>query len=284
MFKMRMKQLTLGLSASVALMCSDARATTINIKVAVASSFGNAASDLASAFQAYYGAYGLTYTISLSIASAQTLEADIIGGGAFDLFLSSSKKEPKDLADNYPSLVVGTPFKYAKDFLALYSKSVDIGAGLPYPLTTDFVIPDPTKDVYGEAAAEVLSSYPWYIDPATFPSGHAFTKRNVGASFAAVDIGLYSYGFLAKSQICFNGASGQTFPAGSYHHIYKPNNEDHPSEKLVLKGIKIAHTRTTDQETELSNFVAFLTGGVDSNSNTTLIGKNVIEGYCFKSF
>ncbi|HEY8065118.1 MAG TPA: substrate-binding domain-containing protein [Methylosinus sp.] len=283
-----MKTLAAGLSMALALTCVDAQAATVNIKVAVASSFGKAANDLAAAFQAYYATFGLTYTVSLTIASAQSLESSIISAGAstpYDLLLSSSKKEPKDLVDNYPSLIVGTPFKYAKDFLALYSKSVDIHSGLPYPLTTNFLIPDPTTDVYGEAAAEVLSSAPWYINSATIPTGYVFTAPTVGSAFTGVDRGYYSYGFVAKSQICSLASDGtQTYPPGSYHHIYKPNDVDHPSDKLILKGIKIAHSRTADQETELSNFIAFLTGVADSNGNTTAIGTGVIEGHCFKSF
>lgn len=285
MLKTKMQTLALGLAAAIATGVPAAEAATANIRVAVAESFGVTANELAAAFQAYYSHYGNTYTVSVISAPAQALEEDIIAGGAYDLFLSSSKKEPHDLVHNHPSLVVGTPFKYAKDFLALYSKTVNIKDGVPYPLTADFVIPDPTADVFGEAAAEVLSSSPWYINPTTIPTGHVFTAPGAASSLSAVENGAYAYGFVAKSQICGEASDGtQTYPAGTYHHIYKPNDDDHPSEKLVLKGIEIARTRSADQETELSNFIAFLKGDVDSFGNTTTIGTGVITGHCFKAF
>lgn len=286
MLRTRVKKLALCFVAGAAFASPQAHAE--NLTIAVASSFAKAASDLAASFQAYYANYGLSYNVAITSAPAQTLKETIIAEGAsptYDLFLSSSKNEPHELAFDHPSLVVGTPFKYAKDFLALYSKSVDIHTGLPYTLDANFVIPDPTTDVYGAAAAEVLSSHPWYVNSTTIPSGHVFTAATAGSAFAAVDRGLYAYGFVARSAICYQNAEGvKTFPASSYHHIYRPNDEYHPSDKLIMKGIKIARTRTAAEETALSNFIAFLTAEADSNGNTTTIGTGVIESFCFKSF
>jgi hypothetical protein len=108
---------------------------------------------------------------------------------------------------------------------------------------------------------------------------------SAGSAFIAVDFGAYAYGFVPNSAICYKGANGvKTYPAGSYHHVYRPNDEDHPSDKLLMKGIKIARTRTAGEETALSNFIAFLTGVADSNGNTTTIGTGIIESACFKSF
>lgn len=286
MFRMSVKKLALCLIAGVAIASPQAQAETL--KIAVASSFAKTANNLAAAFQAYYVDYGLSYSVSVSVDSAANLKDSIVAGASspvYDLFLSSSKKEPHDLAYDYPSLVVGTPFKYAKDFLALYSKSVNIHAGLPYTLDTDFVIPDPTTDIYGAAAAEVLSSHPWYVSSSTIPGGHVFTAPNAGSSYIAVNFGVYAYGFVPNSAICYKGDDGvKTYPAGSYHHVYRPNDEDHPSDKLLMKGVKIARTRTAGEETALSNFIAFLTGVADSNGNTTTIGTGIIESACFKSF
>jgi molybdate transport system substrate-binding protein len=286
----KMKKWALGLSTALALIYSPAYAAT-TIKIGVASGFGNAASDLASAFQAYYAQFGsaYAYNVIVTVSSAQALEAKVIAGGTsappFDLFLSTDKAEPHDLVKNYPSLIVGTPFKFAKDFLLLYSTSVDIHAGLPYPFTTNFVIPAPTLSNYGEAASEVLSSAPWYVNPTTIPSGNVFTSPTAGTSLAAINAGTYAYGFIAKSGVCHLDPTGaEVYPAGSFHHEYRPGSDAHPSEKLVLKGIEIASlTRTTAQATELSDFIAFLTGGTDSLGNIPTTGQDVIQGYCFKT-
>lgn len=282
----RLKTLAMGVSTALALSYAPTQAATITIKVGAAASFGNTANDLIGAFQAYYSLnYGLSYNIALTVDTPQYIEQDIINGGLsgpYDLFLSSDGQEPHDLYRNHTSLVIGSPIKYAQDFLELYSSSVDISNGLPYPLKTNFVIPDPTQDHYGEAAADVLASFPWFINPKTIPSGHVFTQPDVGTSFAAVNNGLYAYGFAAKSQICTNVGGTEYYPDGTYHHEYRPANPVHPSEKLVFKGIKIALTRTTDQETELTNFIAFLTGAPDVNGVATTAGTSLISRYCFK--
>lgn len=265
--------------AATAMISTPVHAATITIKVGVATAFASAASDIAAAFSNYYlKNYNLSYNVVITFASTPTLETAIINGGnsgPYDLFLAADREAPHDLANNYASLVEGSPFPYAQDFLELYSTSVDISQGLPYPLTTNFVVPDPTKDNYGAAAAEVLSTAPWYIT--TIPGGYVSTLPSVGAAYAAAKKGTFAYGFVAKSQICkyINGA--ETYPTGSYHHEYHPHSYLHPYEKLKLKGIKIAlSARTTDQETELTNFVNFLTG------NVTTAGTDIIQSYCFK--
>jgi molybdate transport system substrate-binding protein len=284
MIDVKVKKLSLYAATALALACMPANAATITIKVGVDSAFATTAGDLISAFQSYYRAYGYTYSVVMTASSSATLESDIVAGGAtgpYDLFLSGGKKEAQDLVKNYPSLVVGTPFKYAKDFLALYSPSVDVSAGLPYPLTTDFVLPDPTSDVYGAAASEVLAASPWSVT--TIPSGHAVTRADAGTVFAAIDGGSFPYGFLANSQICSLDDTGKfSYPVGTYSYLYKPNNDSYPSDKLVLKGVTIALTRTADQETELANFIAFLTGAADAAANATTRGVDVILSHCFK--
>jgi molybdate transport system substrate-binding protein len=288
MLNSKMTKLALGVSTALTLLSAPSYAAT-TIKIGVASGFGNAANDLASAFQAYYAPFGSAYAYNVVVTTdaAQSLEADIIAGGAtgpYDLFLSSDKAEVHDLVKNYPSLLVGTPFKYAKDFLLVYSLTVDISAGLPYPLSTNLVVPDPSQSNYGEAAVEVLSSYPWYINPATIPGGYVFTSPSAGTSVAAIKTGKYAYGFTAKSGVCRVNSGTEVYPPNSFHHEYKPGDAAHPSDRLVFKGIEIANSsRTTAQATEISDFIAFLTGGTDSLGNTPTTGQDVIQSYCFKT-
>jgi molybdate transport system substrate-binding protein len=280
-----MKKLALSLTAACAVMYSPAHAAT-TIKIAVAPSFASAASDIIAAFgNYYYTNYGITYNVSLFVRGASYLEADIIAGGTtgpYDLFLSSSVDEPYDLQNNYPTLVSGSPFNYARDRLDLYSPSVDVTGGLPSPLTTNFVIPSPTNDTYGAAAAQILSSSPWNISSSSIPGGYVFTKPNVGQTLSSINRGAFSYGFVAKSQICRSVSGSETYPDGSYHLEYAPQSNSHPYTPLHLNGIAIALTRTTDQATELSNFIAFLTGTADSYGFTNTTGTDIIQSYCFR--
>src|SRR5215831_13225812 len=161
-----MKTLAVGLSAALTMIYAPAQAAS-TIRIGIASSFSTAASDIIGSFQAYYFAnYGLTYNVAFAVDTAQQIEADIIAGGTtgpYDLFLSSSVKEPRQLANQHASLVSGSLFHYARDRIDLFSFTTDVTGGLPNPPTTDFVIPDPTQDVYGAAAAELLGSPPWHI-------------------------------------------------------------------------------------------------------------------------
>jgi molybdate transport system substrate-binding protein len=278
----RMKKLALGLSAALVMVCSPADA---EIEVAVAASFAKTANDIVGAFQAYYfDTYGLNYDVGLTVSDAQSLETQIINGPkTMDLFLSSSKNEPEHLEQQYRHLVSSAPFVYARDGLELYSISVDITGGLPYPLTVPFVIPDPTHDNYGAAAAQILQSRPWKIATSSIPSSLVVTRSDVGVALSAVRHGNFGYGFVARSQICQYANGVDTYPAGSYHHEYKSHDPAHPfdAELLHLTGIEIAKTRTTDQATELKDFVSFLRGTRNVHGVATSIGTSLIQGYCF---
>jgi molybdate transport system substrate-binding protein len=171
--------------------------------------------------------------------------------------------------------VEGNPFSYAHDFLDLYSTSIDISNGLPNPITANLAIANPAKDTYGKAAAEILSSAPWYIT--TIPSANVTALPNIGAVYAGSKMGKFAYGFVAKSQICRYSNGTEKYVTGSYHYEYRLENYLHPYEKLTLKGIKIAlSNRTAEAETELANFVNFLTG------NGVTIGTDIIRTYCYK--
>jgi len=278
----RMK-LAVGLSAALTMIYAPAQAAS-TIKVAVAASFAKAASDIIGSFQAYYFAnYGLTYNVAFTIDTAQQIQADIIAGGTtgpYDLFLSSSVKEPRQLANQHASLVSGSLFHYARDRLDLYSLTTDVTGGLPSPLTTDFVIPDPTQDLYGAAAAQILAGPPWNIPTASIPTGHVFTRPDAGSTLSAIKTKTYAYGFVAKSQICRSAGGVESYPSGSYHKEYRAQRDGYTP--IRLGGIAIALTRTTDQQTELADFIAFLTGATDTHGVVVPIGTATIQSYCFR--
>ncbi len=275
----KIKHLTLGVSAAAFVMMYSSAFAATTISIGVAPSFANTLNDVIGAFQNYYIVNGnLSYNFVVTIDTAANLESNIVNGGAsapYDLLLSSDGLAPLELYADYNSLVVGSPFPYAKDSLMLYSASVDISAGLPTSLTQPFVLADPKTDVYGTSAAEVLVTTPGVIT--AYKQGYIQTRPDIGTTFAAVDGGTYAYGFVAKSQICQYYGGSEQYIQGTYHHEYLYNNWAHPYVPIVLTGVKIARTRAADQETELTNFVNFLTGVGSSD------GTGVIKQYCFKT-
>ncbi|WOJ91281.1 substrate-binding domain-containing protein [Methylocapsa polymorpha] len=276
MFSSKMKKLIFGASIALQAMCSSAYAAA-NIKIGVAANFSNTLNAIISSFQNYYNGSGYTFTVTVD--STTNLKNAIIAGGTtgpYDLFLSADFAAPQALYTSYNSFVVGSPFPYAIGSLELYSgpvNTVNISAGLPSPLTTDFVIADPTKAPYGLAASQVLASSPWNIT--TIPSGHVFTRPNINSTYSAVQAGTYAYGFVAKSAICQYTGGSEHYISGTYHHEYLYNDASHPYNQIKQYGIEIALTRTTDQNTELTNFVNFLTGV------GTSLGTAKIQQYCY---
>lgn len=276
MLKSKMKTLRVGLAFALAMATSPAFATQINI--GVAANFSSTLNAIISSFKNYYA--GTNYTFSVTVDSTTNLKNAIIAGGAappYDLFLSADLAAPQDLFTNHNSQVSGSPFLYAIGGLMLYSgpvTPVNISAGLPSPLTTNIVIADPTKAPYGKAASQVLASAPWSIT--TIPSGFVFTRPNINATYSAVQAGTYAYGFVAKSAICQYYSGAEHYVAGTYHYEYLYNDAAHPFSQIKQYGIKIVRTRTTDQQTQLTNFVNFLTGA------GTSLGTALIQKYCYK--
>ncbi|MBY6240840.1 substrate-binding domain-containing protein [Methylosinus sp. Sm6] len=295
MLDSKLKTFMLGLSAALALTAPPAQAAA-TIKVAVDTIFANAANEIVSAFQYYYPTSG--YSVIVTAADSAALANNIIAGSAtYDLFLAGSRKQPINLAVNHSSLVVGAPFKYAEDFLALYSPTTDVSHGLPHPLTTTLILPNPATDPYGKWAALALALAPLHIW--NIPSLHVEVAPDASTSYAAIDSGAYALGFVANSSICSLDANNQqAYPAGSTHYLYASDDDSHRrhrhhwriplrSNKLdssvMLAGVKLASsTRTADQEAELNNFIAFLTGTADLNGSVFTAGTELIEGHCFE--
>lgn len=199
------KSMVAGIVTSLAMTCSAAVGQTISATIAVGAppSLAAALSQITDAFTAFHTFAGHgSYNVTLTVDSTANIKTDIIAGGAsgpYDLLLSPDYAT-YDLKLNQPSLVVGDPFVFASDSLALYSASVDISAGLPTQLTQTFVIPDPTQDIYGFAAAQVLITTPGSV--VAYARNRIQTQPSVGVTQAALDNGNYPFGFVAKSGIC----------------------------------------------------------------------------------
>jgi molybdate transport system substrate-binding protein len=285
MLNRRTKRAVLGLAAAVAAMGSlpaDAQ-----IVIAAARGFGPTANEIVRAFGFYYRMHHeLNYgRVTVIIKDAATIKDDITSNPAtYDLFLSSSKDEPQELAKNNGSLVAGKPFAYAVDSLVLFSPSIDVTAGLNSPLTTEFLIPDPDKDNYGEAVAQILASPPWNIPGSAVPGGYVVARPSASIVYASLRFGKHPFGFVARSQICKFAKGVFSYPPGSYYHEYKPDDPVHPYDVdlVTLTGIKLAKTRTSDQEAELQNFVSFLTGAQDSFGAVPADGTAILQSHCFR--
>lgn len=249
-----------------------------DINVAVAANFTATLAQLISVFKLLYPGVTITYWSD----SSGNLQNQIISHSvAYDLFLSADQSRPQTLATSYPSLVIGSPFLYAVGELELWSKTVDISAGLPNPIPVDIVLADPNKAPYGTAAAQVLSASPWSITwtPGSPypPSGtaHVFTKPNINSTYSDLVNGVYAYGFVHQSAICKLVGGVKTFnQPGSSHHTYPYNDTTYPHSQISQYGIKIVNSaRTSADDTALTNFVNFIT------ANTS--GKNIIKSYCY---
>jgi molybdate transport system substrate-binding protein len=286
MVKRLTKRLAFGLTAALA--ATWPLPAGAQIVIAAARGLGPAASEIVRAFGFYYGTHrdlNNRGNVSLIVKDAATIKSDITGNPAtYDLFLSSSSDEPEELAKSNASLVAGKPFAYAVDSLELFSPSIDITAGLKYPLTTEFLIPDPDKDNYGEAVAQLLGSPPWNIPDSAIPGGYVVAVPSAGVVYAALGLGKHPFGFVARSQICTYANRGFSYPPGSYHHEYKPDDPAHPydADLVTLTGIKLARSRSADQETELANFISFLTGAEDSYGDTPTDGTAILQNHCFR--
>lgn len=269
----KLKTLALCALPLAALATTPAQATT-TIYVAVAANFTATMGSLITAFKYAYPGTEVLFTPD----SSAVLQGQIINHTAtYDLFLSADQTRPQQLATSYPTLVSGSPFKYAVGELELWSPTYDISAGLPSPLTTDIVLADPNKAPYGTAAAQVLSSASWSITwPANpYPpagTAHVFTQPNISATYGKVKDGTYAYGFIAQSSICRLVGGVKTFNSG-YHHTY-PYNVAPTHNRIEQYAIQVVNAaRTSAEDTVLANFINFLT------VNTT--GTNTVLSYCY---
>jgi molybdate transport system substrate-binding protein len=260
-----------------------------DIQVFVDETFVNAASDIIGAFQAYYVTnYNLNYGIGLSFTSGGSFVSQFDSQtNVYDLYISSTIDNAEYLRRHYRPQVIGRPFVFGQDIVSLYSPSVDISAGLPFPLTTTFAIPDPTMDNFGEAAVQILASRPWRIPPSKIPGGLVMTWLDVDTTLAAIESGYFPYGFTAKSAFCRYASSvGYVYPAGSFHHDYEPYDPEHRYDPglVTLTGIVLAkvNARTADENTELQNFISFLLGTPNFQGVSNTTGPAIVRSYCFK--
>ncbi|MBS0447233.1 MAG: hypothetical protein JSR59_14940 [Proteobacteria bacterium] len=271
---------TLAAVAGAAILCSTtSMAANTKIRIGAPVSLGNALVDLVGSFQAYYYLQGITYDVSVTIDSNQNLKAAVTGSKGpdpYDLILTDDSELIHDLVTHHSSSVQGPPFVFARDQLDLYSISVHVGAyptGLPADFTGPVLIPDPRIDAHGRAAARLLSERPWSIQH--LPDDRVALQSDVTVVQAAVDLGMYPYGILAKSTICRNPYGTETYPEGTYHHEY-PTLGGLRYRFIDDTGLATAQPdRTPAAEQELAEFSDFLKGV------GTTWATDVLKSYCY---
>jgi molybdate transport system substrate-binding protein len=287
-----MKLLVQGGVTAALLAASSLGAHAANINLAVASNFyilgtaGN--SPIADLIAAYQSANpGNTVTVVQNGATG-TLESQITGGNALgvDLFLAADTAHPQDLVTNFPALVVtGSMFDYAIGTLVFWSNTgnVDVtcatgSCGYDKSIYPSVAIANPATAPYGVAANTVLTGR--YSLAAPLSSNPLVTEfSNIDTTFAAVQNTSVAVGFVALSQICQAGS----YPTSGSALVYPPTDTSVSPvvfnyNPIVQAGIEIVHTRTSDQEAELSAFVALLTDHSTSPPSQMI---TTLTSYCY---
>jgi molybdate transport system substrate-binding protein len=291
--KSKINHLVQGGLAAALLAASSFGAHAANINIAVASNFyisgvaGNSPiADLIAAFQTANP--GNTVTVVQNGATG-TLESQITGGNALgvDLFLAADTAHPQDLATNFPALVVaGSTFNYAIGTLVFWSNTSGVNVtcssggscGYDPNVYPSVAIANPATAPYGVAANTVLTGR--YGLDAPLSSNPLVTEfSNIDTTFAAVQNQSVAVGFVALSQICHAGS----YPTSGSALVYPPTDTSVSPvvfnyNPIVQAGIEIVHTRSSDQDAELSAFVAYLTDHSTSPPSQMI---TTLTSYCY---
>jgi molybdate transport system substrate-binding protein len=290
--KDKLKQLVQGGVAAALLTASPIAAHAANINLAVASNFyisgvaGNSPiADLIAAFQTANP--GNTVTV-VQNGSTGTLESQITGGNALgvDLFLAADTAHPQDLVTNFQSLVVpNSLFNYAIGTLVFWSNTTGVnvtcnGGSCGYDPTvySSVAIANPATAPYGVAANTVLTGR-YGLDTPLSSNPLVTEFSNIDTTFAAVQNTSVAVGFVALSQICHAGS----YPTSGSALVYPPTDTSVSPvvfnyNPIVQAGIEIVHTRTSDQDAELSAFVAYLTDHSTSPPSQMI---TTLTSYCY---
>ena len=286
------KRLMQGGVAAAVLTASSFGAYAANINISVASNFyisgvaGNSPiADIIAAFQTANP--GSTVTV-VQNGSTGTLESQITGGNSLgvDLFLAADTAHPQDLVTNHFSLVVGNPFNYAIGTLVFWSNTSGVnvtcssGGSCGYDSGTylNVAIADPSTAPYGVAANTVLTGR-YGLNPPLSTNPLVSEFSNIDTTFAAVQNQTVTVGFVALSQICHAGS----YPTSGSALVYPPTDTSVSPvvfnyNPIVQAGIRIARSRTTDQNAELDAFVAYLTDHTTSPPSQMI---TTLTSYCY---
>jgi molybdate transport system substrate-binding protein len=289
--KGKMKRLMQGGVAAAVLTASSFGAHAANINISVASNFyisgvaGN--SPIADLIAAYQTAHPTDTVTVVQNGSTGTLETQITSGNSLgvDLFLAADTAHPQDLVTNHASLVVGSAFNYAIGTLVFWSNTPNIdvtcgsgSCGYDSGTYLNVAIADPSTAPYGVAANTVLTGR-YGLNPPLSTNPLVSEFNNIDTTFAAVQNQTVTVGFVALSQICHAGR----YPTSGSALVYPPTDTSVSPvvfnyNPIVQAGIRIARSRTTDQNTELDAFVAYLTDHTTSPPSQMI---TTLTSYCY---
>lgn len=231
--------------------------------------------DLITAFQTANPSYTVTL---VQCGATGTLASQITGGNSLgvDLFLAANSATPASLASGYG---VGSPFTYAVGTLAFWSKSVNVSAGYSSSTYPKVAVANTTTAPYGTAASQLLTGRYGLTAPLSSNS-LVNIYSNIDLTFQAVNSGSEAVGFVALSQICHLGAYP---PAGTSALAYPPTDTSvspviYNYDPINQAGLRIVHSRTSAQNTELDAFVAYLTDHTLSPRSQMM---KTLNDYCY---
>jgi len=187
--------LALPLIMILALAISPAIACAEEIRVATASNFRTAMSQLAGEFEKKSG-----HSVIPVFGSTGKHYAQIINGAPFDAFFAADARRP-ELLDQSGISVPGSRFTYAMGKLVLWSPRanyVDVSGGvLKQGEFRYLALANPELAPYGAAARDVLEALGLWDDL----SRRMVLGENVGQAFLFVRSGNAELGFIAASQL-----------------------------------------------------------------------------------
>jgi molybdate transport system substrate-binding protein len=278
MLNSTMKKLALGLSAAVMWAASADAQVVANLQVYTTFPFADTAVELSYSFAATYCCTNFNYGVGIAVLGDEgDIATILIGNGqpgtgpyGMDVAFFNTPELPEYIARHYPKLVIGRPFPVAVDALLLYSSSVDISAGLPAPLTTQIIIPDPSfeafnshfnfpSDNFGFAAAQILAQWPWRIDPSSIPNALVADGGAVGTTFSALRFGQYPYGFTNRASDCRadNTGNNQKY-GGASHRVYEPfGRHAYNPELVTVTAVHVNRVRDAATTTAVNTWSRF---------------------------
>jgi molybdate transport system substrate-binding protein len=192
-----LKKLSLTIVLSLAGVLMEAVAG--EVSVAVAANFTAPMTKIAAAFEQDTGNKAM-----LSFGSTGKFYAQIKNGAPFQVLLAADQETPARLEQENLT-IPGSRFTYATGKLALWSKQIgfvdDKGEVLRKGAFDRIAIADPKLAPYGAAAAEVMEK----LGVTASLKSKIVLGENIGMTYQFVSTGNAELGFVALSQIQFDG-------------------------------------------------------------------------------
>lgn len=202
-----------ALAAVLAFCAVSAQA--VDVPVAVAANFTDAANEIGRAFQQRTGHRPL-----FSFGATGALYTQITQGAPFQVFMSADQATAKRAVDEN-NAVAGTQFTYAFGKLVLFSKAANFAseAGLRAGNFQKIAIANPTAAPYGAAAMEVLRN----LSVLTAVQPKIVQGDSITQTYQFIDTGNAELGFVAMSQVvAVTGGSRWMVP----DNLYAPIRQD----------------------------------------------------------